>query len=839
MKKYLSPTLVLLALIFLNINTFAQWEVLHPGAGGQVQYIYPEPKVEGRVYYLSDMEGMYRSDNYGKTWNFQGEDFVSTQVYVMISDPKNPEILYAGTNLGLHKSTNGGKNWKYLTGHNAPKTEIATLAIDPKNPNTIFAGVCWHEDDIFVHEHKARGIVYCSLDGGTTWKELIFEPDTIYRQVFSIAIHPENPDEIYLGADRGIYHSSNNGENWELISPPAESKSGKCRGIAITPDGKYIYATFAVTIIPERDPLTSVYFVKETDLYLSEIKNIAWHNLSAQLVDPHKPEAKPDFWRPAIDPRSTGNSHRILMGPLCYGNYGLFEGTITIDSKGIPSAVWEKVFDNNPQKGWLNEYDYGWNNLLPAARHYTYSPASWKERKIWLGSQQSVYEGDGINPKSGWNIKSTQKASEYLSPETSNSGKTVSYTNTGIVSTFNYDMNGDKNYVVQGMGDNGILESWDGGESWTQRIFDGNRYYNSIEDGADWWMDNGDSFLIIPTSPKILLAGMAPGFGGGPTNNGYLIGIKLENYSPADQWKHLAGGSIKEGKENGDGRGTKSIAGLPRQRIYCMDSNPSNINQVVVGTSQGIYMIDNVSNLFDEGKGEFYDISDGLVSNHSFNSIAFDPNTPDVFYASSRAWNNTEFGQSTDSGKVWKVTRINNKWNWKPIYHNGAAGNEAAKLAVWDYNKTTMLAITDNCAVRENRIKFSEDKGETWKTVLTYNDALFLPREGESKASKEYKHSWYLPEENNLLFGAISGFENQIFITFSQHQPYGKGYALIKGTISNDRIDWCDWTGSYEYGQKGFFAFPHARRTRVLETNGKNYLYVSTMGMGLWRRPLK
>jgi hypothetical protein len=825
--------------LFSGHPVMGQWENLHPGSGGQVQYIYPHPGVEGRVFYLSDMEGMYRSDDHGNTWKFQGDDFVSTQVYVMVSNPANPDTLYAGTNLGIHKSVNGGVNWQYLTAHGAPQTDIATMAVDPRNPQTLYAGVCWHEDDQFVHEHHNTGKIYRSDNGGDTWTELVFERDTIYRQVFSIAVHPGNSNELYLGADNGVYHSSDRGETWRLIPPPIQSVKGKCRGLALTPDGNYLYATYSVAVNSSLDPLNSVYYVTETDLFVTRVSDLSWEIVTTGLSDPSNNHAKTDFWRPVIDPRSSASMHKILLGRLCYGNYGLFEGAMQVDGiTGQVTPEWKKIFDNQPQKGWINEFDYGWNNLLPAARHYIYTPVTWKERKIWVGSQQSAYEGTGENPKKDWTLKTSQPVKVYEAPLTSNKGKVTAYQHKGIVSTFNYDMHGDENYVVQGQGDNGILESWDGGESWTQRLFDANNYYNSIEGGADWWIDNGDAFLVLPSNPRLILAGIAPGFGGGPTNNGYLIGMRLASHTPNDQWKPLAGGDFKEGKERGDGTGVRTVAGLPRQRIYTIDFKPDSMYQVVVGTSQGIYMIDNIMKLFDTGVGQFYDIGNGLVSDHSFNQIIFDPNNPNQFFAASRPWENSDFGKPTASGNIWRVTKGNGIWNWEPIYTRGAAGNEAAMLAVWDNRGVTHLAITDNCEPRKNEVKWSTNLGETWETVLTYEQALFLPDENDSITTSSYKHQWYQPQRNNLLFGAITGFEDHLFMTFSQHQPYGKGYALIKGTLGGDGFKWIDWTGNYQYGSDGFFALPHARRSRVVQTHGKHYLYVSTMGMGLWRRLL-
>jgi hypothetical protein len=51
--------------------------------------------------------------------------------------PKNSQTLYAGTNLGVITSADGGENWQFLaSGIGA----IYGLVIDPKHENTLYAG---------------------------------------------------------------------------------------------------------------------------------------------------------------------------------------------------------------------------------------------------------------------------------------------------------------------------------------------------------------------------------------------------------------------------------------------------------------------------------------------------------------------------------------------------------------------------------------------------------------------------------------------------------------------------------------------------------------------------
>src|SRR5262245_21912422 len=72
-------------------------------------------------------------------------------------DPSSPATLYAGTQVGLFKSTNGGGAWTAMSGL---ILSIRCLAIDPQTPATLYAGI---GDDVF------GGGVFKSTDAGASW----------------------------------------------------------------------------------------------------------------------------------------------------------------------------------------------------------------------------------------------------------------------------------------------------------------------------------------------------------------------------------------------------------------------------------------------------------------------------------------------------------------------------------------------------------------------------------------------------------------------------------------------------------------------------------------------
>ena len=70
-------------------------------------------------------------------------------LYSLAIDPFTPTTIYAGTNVGAFKSTNGGAGWSAINSGlpvtidsvGFPITDVVqTLAIDPSAPATIYAG---------------------------------------------------------------------------------------------------------------------------------------------------------------------------------------------------------------------------------------------------------------------------------------------------------------------------------------------------------------------------------------------------------------------------------------------------------------------------------------------------------------------------------------------------------------------------------------------------------------------------------------------------------------------------------------------------------------------------
>jgi photosystem II stability/assembly factor-like uncharacterized protein len=94
---------------------------------------------------------VFATRDYGLTWrNITGNLPQYGFVQVVREDPRNPELLYAGTEFGMHVSLDRGRSWKKFM-NNLPTARVDDILVHPRDNDLILAtharGV-WIADDI-------------------------------------------------------------------------------------------------------------------------------------------------------------------------------------------------------------------------------------------------------------------------------------------------------------------------------------------------------------------------------------------------------------------------------------------------------------------------------------------------------------------------------------------------------------------------------------------------------------------------------------------------------------------------------------------------------------------
>ncbi len=240
------------------------WRFAGPFRGGRVLAVAGIPG-EPFTYYFGAVDGgIFKTADGGTTWTplFQHEPTASIGALALA--PSNPRIIYAGTGEcairsditygdGMYRSDDGGKTWRHIgltdTRH------IGSILVSPTDPGTVLVAALGHA----YGPNPERG-VYLTTDGGKTWKHTLFvDADT---GCVDLARDPGRPDLVYAvawnthrtpwfqyapveGKGSALYRSRDGGRTWTKLPMTGLPEKGLGRmGIAVaagTP-GPRLYA---------------------------------------------------------------------------------------------------------------------------------------------------------------------------------------------------------------------------------------------------------------------------------------------------------------------------------------------------------------------------------------------------------------------------------------------------------------------------------------------------------------------------------------------------------------------------------------------------------------------
>jgi photosystem II stability/assembly factor-like uncharacterized protein len=174
-------------LVHVTTDHGATWKDVTPPAltqWAQISSIEPSHTDKGTAYlsanrYMWDdyHPYVYKTADYGAHWTAMTSGLPADQyVHRVLQDPREPNLLFAGTRSTVYVSLNGGANWQPLT-LNLPGVQVRDLAIDPREGELVAAThgrAFWILDNIALLEQLARQTSYSTTD------VQLFAPDTAW-----------------------------------------------------------------------------------------------------------------------------------------------------------------------------------------------------------------------------------------------------------------------------------------------------------------------------------------------------------------------------------------------------------------------------------------------------------------------------------------------------------------------------------------------------------------------------------------------------------------------------------------------------------------------------------
>ena len=249
-----------------NLYQNMRWRMIGPFRGGRTVGATGVPGQQNVFYIGVNNGGVWRSSDFGLTWAPIFDDQPTGSIGALAVAPSNPSIIYVGSGEGLQrpdlsvgdgvfKSTDTGKTWQFMGLGDAQ--QIGAVLVDPRDPNKLYVAVLGHP----YGPNEQRG-VFKSTNGGATWDKVLYKDEN--TGAIALAFDPSNPEIIYAdmwaarqgpwengswdGKTSGLFKSIDAGKTWRQLTkglPTAAEGLGRIGFSIAASDPTRIYATVA------------------------------------------------------------------------------------------------------------------------------------------------------------------------------------------------------------------------------------------------------------------------------------------------------------------------------------------------------------------------------------------------------------------------------------------------------------------------------------------------------------------------------------------------------------------------------------------------------------------
>ncbi len=226
----------------------------------------------GTLWSDNEERGVFRTTDGGQNWEKVLYVDQNTGCSDIVMHPENADVLYAGMwevqrypdffesggpGSGLYRSVDGGENWERLES-GLPETELGRISVTvaPSNPDWVYSVVESEKTALYRSEnggddwkrlddsmtvgmrpfyfgelkidptdhlrvYKPGFMLGISIDGGESFSSLFggmaggsnFHPD-----LHAIWINPDNPEQVIIGTDGGVYISEDKARRWRHVA---------------------------------------------------------------------------------------------------------------------------------------------------------------------------------------------------------------------------------------------------------------------------------------------------------------------------------------------------------------------------------------------------------------------------------------------------------------------------------------------------------------------------------------------------------------------------------------------------------------------------------------------
>lgn len=211
------------------------WRDIGPHRGGRTKTVVGVPGHPGLFYAGFVNGGVWKSTDYGRVWTPIFDDQPTGSVGAVAVAPSDPNVIYVGSGEGMqrpdlavgdgvYRSDDAGRTWEHLGLRDGQ--QIPQIVVDPRDANRLFVAVLGHP----YGPNEERG-VFRSTDGGRTYEKVLYRGPTVGAA--EVTLDPRDPDIVYAalwesqegpwenakftGPGSGLFKSTDGGTSWRQI----------------------------------------------------------------------------------------------------------------------------------------------------------------------------------------------------------------------------------------------------------------------------------------------------------------------------------------------------------------------------------------------------------------------------------------------------------------------------------------------------------------------------------------------------------------------------------------------------------------------------------------------
>ncbi|MEM1215335.1 MAG: T9SS type A sorting domain-containing protein [Bacteroidota bacterium] len=651
-------------------------------------------------YQAQRQDQLLQKDLSTTPWQFDGPTNVGGRVTDIEVIPGTPEtVLVGAASGGIFRTTDGGQSWA-ATFDDQPTLAIGDLALAPSNPQIVYAGTGEPNAGGGSLAYDGLGI-YRSADGGQTWEA---KGLPTVGSVGRVAVDPTDENRVYVAAmgtlfannsERGIYRSTNGGEDWEQVLFLSDSTGGI--DLAIHPSAPL--TIFAAMWERVRRPNRRSYNGPTSGIYRSTDGGDTWQELTNGLPTDPFFKGRISITIAPSDPNRMYAGYVAETGDLAKMMQSNDGGDtwleMSINNLGtVPFDWWFNrlvVAGDDPDR--LYYIGFNLNRYFPTSASWslTFNGVHVDQHTLWidptdsdrmlLGNDGGVYYSeDGGTTFAKWNnLPITQfytSEVDFQNPTRRYGGTQDNGTNrtlTGSTDDWNRIYFGDgfrvlvdpvdNQYVYASFQRGNIARSTNGGGSFSAAI-------DGLEESRRNWYT---PYVLDPANPEHLYLGAERVY---------------RSVDRAASWQ-----AISPDLTNGD----QSSSGITYGTITSLSVSPLSSDVIWVGTDDG-----NVWYTTDGGN-DWQSVSTDLP-NRWVTSITADPNDLDGAYLT---FSGFRFGENI--GHVYRTTNLGGFWQ----NYNGDLPDIPVNDLIVHPNNGTLFLATDL------GVYYTDNDGVNWRPLGT------------------------------------------------------------------------------------------------------------------------